>query len=269
MKPVLAESATPERAEKLLRDDEWIAQQKVDGQRVLVVVKDGNVQFLNRQGAAKQTNITRTMQSEFARFHIGDWCFDGEILDGTFWLFDLPVAGTHVDPTSPLAWRMSVLDGLVEQGVWADSDCVQILPRAETTEEKVALRDKVREFGGEGLMLKNLNGRYEVGRRSRHLLKYKFVHTADCVVEETGMDGKENLRLAVYRDGKKVDVGDCTARAGDGLAIKVGDVVEVKYLYLGANGRLYQPTYPKIRDDKSPEECTWDQLVPVRKGVLA
>lgn len=82
------------------------------------------------------------------------------------------------------------------------------------------------------------------------------------------MDGKQNLRLAVYRDGKKVDVGDCTARAGDGLAIKKGDVVEVRYLYVGANGRLYQPTFPKIRDDKAPHECTWDQLVHVQKGVL-
>ena len=268
MKPVLAESATPDRAEALLRNDEWIAQQKVDGQRVLVTINDGNVQFLNRQGVAKQTNVTRPMRDEFARFHIGEWAFDGEILDGVLWLFDMPRAGEHVDPTSPLAWRMSVLDGLVEQGIFTDSPVVRVLPRAETTDEKVALCEKVRDFGGEGLMLKNLNGRYEIGRRSRHLLKYKFVNTCDAIVSRAGFDGKENLSLQVYRDGKRVDIGDCTARAGDGLAIKVGDVVEVRYLYLGANGRLYQPTYPKIRDDKSPEECTWDQLVPVRKGVL-
>lgn len=272
MKPVLAQSATDTQAERLLSNDEWIAQQKVDGQRILVTVTDGQVAFLNRQGVAKQTNVTSALRAEFERFHIGEWCFDGEMLDGTYWLFDMPRAGEHVSPDDPLAVRLSVLDGLIDQGIFTDSPVLQVLPRAETTDEKIALRDRVRAANGEGLMLKSLNGRYEAGLRSRHLLKYKFVHTVDCVVLAVDTNGKENLTLGLFKPGVKdaVVVGDCTGRAGDGsAAFTVGDVAEVKYLYMGAGGRLYQPTYPIKRDDKGPEECTWDQVVHVQKAVLA
>lgn len=279
MKPVLAQSATDTQAERLLTNHEWIAQQKCDGQRILVTVTDGQVQFLNRQGIAKQTMVTPALRAEFERFHIGEWCFDGEMVDGTYWLFDMPRAGEHVSPDDPLAIRLSVLDGLVEQGIFNDSPVLRVLPRAETTEDKIALRDRVRDSGGEGLMLKNLNGRYDCGMRSRHLLKYKFVHTVDCVVLAVDSNGKENLTLGLFKPGhsKPVEVGDCTGRSGDGsAAFKVGvqpdysdyDVAEVKYLYMGAGGRLYQPTYPLKRDDKAPEECTWDQVVHVQKGVL-
>jgi hypothetical protein len=40
----------------------------------------------------------------------------------------------------------------------------------------------------------------------------------------------------------------------------VGDVVTVILLYSTDDNRLYQPTMPKIRLDKAPEECGWDQL---------
>lgn len=270
MKPVLAESATDAQAERLLTNDEWIAQQKCDGQRILVTVTDGNVQFLNRQGVAKQTNVTPALKAEFARFHIGEWVFDGEMVDGTFWLFDMPVAGNHVSPESPLAERLAIMDAFCPQA-FDGSPVVRVLPYAEGTDAKIALRDSVRAADGEGLMLKSLNGRYEPGRRSRFILKYKFVQTIDCVVLAVNSDGKENLTLGLYKPGvtDPVCVGDCTGRAGDtSAAFSVGDVAEVKYLYMGANGRLYQPTYPIRRTDKSPHECTWDQVKHVRKDIL-
>ena len=51
-------------------------------------------------------------------------------------------------------------------------------------------------------------------------------------------------------------------------AIKVGDVLEVRYLYTGANGRLYQPTILRKRDDKAMQECLTSQLKHVNKEVL-
>lgn len=37
-------------------------------------------------------------------------------------------------------------------------------------------------------------------------------------------------------------------------------VVEVEYQYVGSGGRLRHPRFKRMRDDKSAEECTWDQL---------
>ena len=44
--------------------------------------------------------------------------------------------------------------------------------------------------------------------------------------------------------------------------VKAGDVVEVQILYVSDDDRLYQPTRPRLRDDKTATECTWDQLEP-------
>jgi len=38
-----------------------------------------------------------------------------------------------------------------------------------------------------------------------------------------------------------------------------GDLVEVRYLYVGTRGALYQPNYQGVRDDKS-EPDTWESL---------
>ena len=51
-------------------------------------------------------------------------------------------------------------------------------------------------------------------------------------------------------------------------AISEGDVLEVKYLYVGANGRLYQTRIVRKRDDKPAQECTDAQLVHVNKTVM-
>ena len=39
----------------------------------------------------------------------------------------------------------------------------------------------------------------------------------------------------------------------------IGRVVEVKYQYVGSQGKLRHPTFVRFRDDKLPEECTLDQ----------
>jgi hypothetical protein len=39
----------------------------------------------------------------------------------------------------------------------------------------------------------------------------------------------------------------------------IGRVVEVKYQYVGSQGRLRHPTFVRFRDDKLPQECGLDQ----------
>jgi len=45
----------------------------------------------------------------------------------------------------------------------------------------------------------------------------------------------------------------------------------VKYLYIGADGRLYQPRFMRRRSDKAADECVWSQIEGhgVNKEVLA
>jgi len=269
-KPMLAFPGDPALIARLLVDDRFCCQQKVDGERALVLVDAGKVTVLNRTGSTSRC-ATQQIRQVFARLHQGSWCFDGEILDGTLWLFDMPEAAGLVDCATPFGLRFGVLAEMFDR-VLAGSDAVRLLPVARTTSEKVALRDKVRRANGEGLVLKDVDAPYLPGKRSRYLYKDKHWHEADCVVTAVGVgwskhtnSTKANMELSVFRGSTLVKVCEC----GDGgLVVKVGDVVEVRYLTWSGSS-LIQPTLPRRRMDKAPEECTWDQLAPSgTKAVL-
>jgi hypothetical protein len=127
------------------------------------------------------------------------------------------------------------------------------------------------ENGAEGVMFNRLQASYEFGRRSFSLLKVKFIKDVDCVVTALNLDSKANMQLAVYDGDELRIIGECTALAGDGARVKPGDVVTVQYLYAldPSAPRLYQPTRPRIRTDKSPRECVLDQIRFTNRGVIA
>jgi ATP-dependent DNA ligase len=96
--------------------------------------------------------------------------------------------------------------------------------------------------------------------------KYKPFRSIDLIVHDVN-DGR----------GKYVgQVGSLTCKTTEGHVVAnvsgftdderillsasdIGKVCEVKYQYVGAQGRLRHPNFIQWRDDKLPEECTVDQ----------
>src|SRR6059058_1192562 len=110
MKPMLARALDLNRIKSYLNDDHWVAQQKLDGDRILITVTDGKVRALNREGVARSNPVPRRVLDQFACFP-GTWCFDGELMtSGELWLFDLPQAAGHVSPEQPFSFRYAVLE---------------------------------------------------------------------------------------------------------------------------------------------------------------
>lgn len=276
LKPVLAESVADGRLEHYITNDDWIAEQKLDGQRLLVRVRDGRVEFLQRQGKPTQKDVPRKVRSILETLSGDEWYFDGELVggsNGVLWLFDMPVALDKVSPTDELYFRKQMLDAFYEALLEGQTPQLRVLPTSYSTDEKRTLVERVRASGGEGVMFKHQDKGYDSGRRSRFVLKAKNRNTIDCVVIDTKIGGKDNMKLGVFdlsQNGRLVPIGECTALAGDGASIVPGMVVEVTYLY--ANDpkapRLYQPTKPIIRTDKAAHECTIDQLVFTNREVL-
>jgi ATP-dependent DNA ligase len=251
--------------DQYIHDPQWAFEQKIDGHRVLMHVIDGQPVPVNRKGEVK-----KVPQLIFDAFHteafMGHWAFDGELIDKEFVVFDVPLVPKLITPNDRYSERRKVLDQLF--GMWSAPAVIK-LPWALSVEEKTTLMHAVKNMSGEGLMLKKLDSVYYTGRKSFTNLKCKFRADIDCVVMELGRGGKANMVLGVYRDGELVEVGDCGALTGDGPRVKVGDVVCVTYLYATTDNRLFQPTMPKIRTDKLPTECTFDQLKYTSRTVLA
>lgn len=268
---MLATATKVDELQRLTNDDTFLAEQKIDGWRLLLHIEAGRIAPVGRSGSL--IDVHPGVLNAFKPFLESDarWCFDGEYLNNCYYVFDLIEAGRLIQPQMHLGQRREALDHFWTQ--WdPTSSAVELLPSARGVIEKAALVERVQNIGGEGVMFKRLTSVYTEGRRNASLLKVKFRHDIDCVVTEMGIEGKQNMGLSLWHtdSGQFVNVGECTALAGDGPNVKLGDVVTIVCHGASSGNRIVQPTFPKLRHDKHPQECLWEQLEEIRinKTVL-
>jgi ATP-dependent DNA ligase len=267
--PQLAKQAEVTSLEQFIKDERWVMEQKLDGHRLLLVSPgmDMPPTAITRNGTIYTRNLPRAIQD--FRFPEGEWALDGELVGSTFWVFDIPLAPNDAADGAALWARRMMLESLL-----ADiRHPFRLVPQAKSPEQKIALASRALDECFEGLLLKRADSPYRSGGRTDEWLKVKFVATADCIVLGVRDDGKDSVRLGLCGpegDLRAVqDVGRASLIGKEKRGpIQLGDVLEVRYLYCGAGGRLFQPTVLRKRTDKRPDECTIDQLKHVNKEVL-
>lgn len=274
--PQLARQAEVTSLQAYINDPSWIMEQKLDGHRLFLVSPglDMPPTALTRSGSTYTRKLPKVIQD--FRFPPGDWILDGELVgtvvnghtvSSTFHVFDLPKAPGGVDETTPLFARRAALETLLAH----IQHPFKIIPQARTVDEKIRLADAALKQNFEGLIVKKKDSPYRFGGRTPEWLKIKFVSTADVVVTDVRSDGKDSVGYAVYDNGVLKPIGRASliGKEKNGT-IAVGDVLEVRYLYVGSDGRLYQPTVLRKRDpnEKPASQCTAGQLKLVNKKVL-
>lgn len=266
--PMLADPTASDReALRIAQEPSRWVEQKVDGVRLLLHVEDGEVAAVNRKGIVIPAP---SKVAECFRWMTGRWVFDGELVKGEFHVFDLPRAMDSISVLHPYHLRRAVLEDL-----WSRLEMdgpVHLLPSYSDPVEKLEAIARLRDAKVEGVMLKDSNAPYCSGLRSRSVLKWKFYETVDVVVMETWREGKRSMGVGLFDDqGVLTNTGSVTMTPANLARVTEGDVVEVKYLYVDDinEPRLYQPAFIRRRDDKSPEECTMDQLKITCKDVVA
>lgn len=274
MKPMLAKPSTSPFDRAVLdavHDDSVVLDVKIDGKRLLVDLSPAaGPRAWQRDG--DPTPMPGPLAELLGRGR-ADVLLDGEVVGDTFWVFDYL---RHDDLAEPLRKRRERLDRFLTR--WAPpADLVRPVPSAAGVADKARLAQRVLTEGLEGLVSKRLDSIYLPGKRSGSWRKLKHVKEADFVVTRLAVDGKDNMALGLWAGGETpLVVGESSALTGDGPKVKqivaaagrgpdediadLGIVVTVTYLYVGANGRLVQPVTPRLRTDKRPEECTYDQL---------
>ena len=259
---------------ELIVSDEWAAQQKMDGIRVMAEVDRVGIRFTNAQGeplaaSSAMKRLPSLYESIRRSIPIGTGIesvlLDGELMaDGTYWVFDLVRVWTTtnpdaVNPAQPFAVRAAALETL-SRGF---TGLVGRLSTAWTTDQKMHLVNGVLAAGAEGVVFKRVDRPYEPGARVDHQLKAKVWKTADVVVGRARADHKRSVELFMVAPGTTdlVFVGNATTVGRDHLGLTPGTLVEVRYLYATDDRKLYGP--PDIlrrRDDKVLADCGTDQL---------
>lgn len=269
--PQLAKQAEITSLESFINDDNWVMEQKLDGHRLLLCSPGGNFPptALTRAGSPYTRKLPQSLRDfRFPEVTAGAYVFDGELVGDVFHVFDVPRIPIDNGNTLELAARRLLLENVLD----IMPHPFHLVPQAKTRDEKIKLAEIAMKNNFEGLLLKRRNSGYVMGGRTDAWLKVKFVTTADCIVLDVRDDGKDSVRLGMVADGDMraiCDIGRASLIGKEkGGVINKGDVIEVRYLYCGAGGRLYQPTIMRKRDDKAAHECTTDQLKFVCKDVL-
>lgn len=278
MKAQLATPLEHVHVKQYVQSDQWWVEQKLDGQRFLVLVADGEISAFNRNGV--EMTLPEQIAADFASFKTDDtmWHFDGELVDGEYHIFDVLWAGDTCEggmTDKPFEQRRNRLEKIFS--FWEPDHC-HLVRCAKTETEKADLIVKLERECSEGAVLKKRTATYSVhGKRVKTWLKLKFVQCADVVVMELERGGKpqavtigmmqDNVWFPTKVDIKLEEVAGCKVPAN--LELEVGDVLEVRYLYATNDNKLTQPIFVRKRTDKLPEECTMsDQLKFSSKAIV-
>ncbi|HUR46452.1 MAG TPA: WGR domain-containing protein [Candidatus Saccharimonadales bacterium] len=255
IRPQLLNAIDEAEASRLVSSAEWCMQEKKDGKRLLVKKESGKVHGINRRGLS--CGLPVPVVQELLDFE-HDFILDGEIVDDTYFVFDLLLCEDRTWMLRPYQERLNALEALFGHD---DREHVLLLESIYDQLDKV---DRLREFQkcrAEGVVFRQLNAPYQAGRPNSGgpALKYKFTTTASCIVGGLSKS-KRSVKLVLFDAVHQKDAGNVTIPPNFPMP-SIGDVVEVRYLYaFKESGALFQPVYLGRRDDLGVRDCTTAQL---------
>jgi bifunctional non-homologous end joining protein LigD len=284
--------------ESKISDPLWVGEEKFDGTRYLAAFTKRGVRIVSRRGIDKTDRLPKLV-AELERAWAPDAIATGTVLDGEI------VAGSFSETISLVnslgsrgmdsstSYHFMVFDILREGRFWYDGlkfrDRRLLLERVLrhvpggdrriTTLTPQFNSDSIDNYlqaiwaaGGEGIILKNLDGRYEQGKRSRLWIKVKAVQTADGVITGfTPGEGKYQdtigaIVIGQYRADRFVPKITKISGMTDQLRYEIGSNGSdylgkvVEFAYQNKTDESYRhPRFKRFREDKTQEECIWEE----------
>ena len=237
-----------------LENEEYGAQEKMDGNRLLVRKSGDQVEGINRKGLL--IAISQAIYDNAISLN-GDFLIDGEAIGDTYYVFDILFENGTDIREYPYKQRYDVLKNLLHDHLLAP---IRLVELAKTPTDKKQLLETLQGAGKEGIVFKNLNAHYIAGRPASRgaQLKFKFYETATAKVEKVNL--KRSVSMCLYEtEDSWIGIGNVTIPPNFDIP-EAGDLIEVRYLYAYQGGSLYQPTYLGKRADADEEDCHLKQL---------
>lgn len=252
-KCVLLNSIEEEQVDFFCNDSNWIAQEKMDGVRFMLHKTKSGITSYNRRGAYANipVEIYNTAKQIKENFLI-----DGELVSNILYVFDVLEIDNDDFRNKPFKERFEKLKNLINN---INSEFFVLTNTFE--ENKNLFLETLKNNNKEGIVFKNKNAKYYVGRPASggDYLKFKFYSTCSCVVKEQN-ESKRSVYLQLFKKNKAVPAGKVTIPINFEIP-QPGQVVEVRYLYaIKQSGSLYQPVYLGVREDIDKSDCTQTQL---------
>ncbi len=256
--PQLLNPVDEVQATALLYDPNWGMQEKFDGvNRIIGVTEKGEPFAVNKLG--KPVPVPAALARDLQSLHmlVGRIVIAGEGMGETVQCHDLLWLNSDLRYEA-FSVRYQKLDSIFESCCF---DTLSLAPLFLGNDKKGAFQ-RLRKGNFEGVVFKRLSAPYTSGRPASggDQLKFKFWAEPAAVIVSK-INAKSSFGMEMLNDqGERVFVGNCTVPVNKDMP-QVGDIVEVKYLYIVAEGgHLYQPFYLGPKDAGQISDCYTRQL---------
>ena len=244
---------------RLLIDDAYLMQEKMDGHHKTTACEDGKCTTANKKGQEVETpsilaKIMRNIDSSGSRCVI-----DYEHIGDEFHAFDLLAVGGRDLTSLSYEQRYTLLERIVPK-----TGNLKLVRAAITSVAKRQLWDEIKKAGGEGVVFKQRSAPFSVGKSAGTMVKFKFCAMLSAKVSSVTA-GKRSVMLSLFDAGNEIQVGKVTIPPNHDIPA-VGTVVEVRYLYAYRGGALFQTVYLGPRDDVDISECLTSQVKYKQEG---
>lgn len=236
-----------------------MVQLKHDGERRGILLTD-KVTAANRKGHETTVHPEILEQLETLLTQITfDTILDCEDMGESLVIFDVIQVGADTDRFRERAEHLEYLAKVIAR-CSLNRLRVDLPAHIHSLEHLTQYVQDARDNNEEGIVLRWPNSLYTPGRPNSggEALKLKFYESATCIVDSQH-PVKRSVGLVLLEDGDRIPVGNCTIPPNYDIP-RIGDLVEIKYLYAYRGGSLYQPQYKGVRVDISIEDATTQQL---------
>lgn len=232
--------------ETILSDRDHILQEKHDGERRPVLVENGVVTAVNKEGVSSA--LPQNLVDD-ALLIGADIRFDGEAIGERYVAFDLLEWNGENWRDKPYKERFAKLKEIFEPLHFSG---IEVTNSAETPEEKRALFEELKARKAEGAALKRADAPYTPARPASGGSQLKFKFEEVCSVRVSARNNKRSVAVECWGNTNEtaIALGNITIPANYDIP-EVGAIVNVRYLYKYENGSLFQTTYLGTRDDQS------------------
>ena len=260
----LSNPVSPEEAKEMLNSKRYIAQTKYDGERRPLIIEDGQVMALNRNGTPVSVNPSFIEPLvDLANLSGGKLVLDAEDMGTHLQVFDVLFVDGRDLMQVPFHSRIVELDKL---DLKTESDVIRFVEsvRIYCKTQLDLVLGFAKNSGQEGVILREYDAIYEVGRPNSFgtSLKIKFTNDLSAIVKKQNGNRRSVSLVLLDEKGGEVDMGNVTTPANVANIPQQGDILDVQYLWALEGGKLIQPVYKRNRTGEiMPDACTMSQVV--------
>lgn len=260
----LSNPVSTEEAKEMLGSKRFIAQTKYDGERRPLIIQDGLVMAMNRNGTPVSVNpLFIEPLVELAGLSGGKLILDAEDMGSHLQVFDVLFVDGRDLMQVPFHSRIVELDKL---DLKTNSDVVRFVEsvRIYCKTQLDLVLGFAQSSGQEGIILREYDAIYEAGRPNSYgtSLKIKFTNDLSAIVKKQNGNRRSVSLVLLDEKGSEVDMGNVTIPSNVANIPQEGDILDVQYLWALEGGKLIQPVYKRNRTGEiMPDACTMSQVV--------